>query len=200
MRDNSSMGGRTNEHPLLRTLVVCGASLVGLGCGGQAESGSDTDGGRATIAGTGGQAGAGGAGAAVSCPLQCSSPAQFTCDDLSTRANCRCDVNAPLTANDCETIWDFSCKSGATGAECGQSVSLFSLSLSCECSAQALRPEHCPSTAQFTCSVYEPVADGCWCDPSAPAGPEDCPDWQEYSCYDYDAEIGCRCIEIARIR
>jgi hypothetical protein len=27
-----AMGASSKEHPLLRTLVVCGASLVGLGC------------------------------------------------------------------------------------------------------------------------------------------------------------------------
>jgi hypothetical protein len=192
------MGGRTtNEHPLLRTLVVCGASLVGLGCGARTESGAESDGGRATVAGAAAQPG--GAAATVSCPQQCSSPAQFTCDDLSARANCRCDSNAPLSADQCESIWDFSCKLGTTGTDCAPSAALL-LSLSCECSTQRLRPEHCPSTAQFTCSVYQPVAEGCRCDPSAPAGPEDCPDWLEYSCYDHNAEIGCRCIEIARIR
>ena len=201
MGDNTSMGARSKEHPLLRTLVVCGASLVGLGCGGRAESDGNAQGGGSAVAGSGGRAGSSGeAGATtVRCPEQCSSPAQYVCEDLAAGTNCRCDVDAPRTADACETIWDFSCKSAVIGAHCAPFIA-FGPSLSCECSRERLRPEDCQLTAQFSCSVYGPVAEGCQCDPNAPTRPEDCAAGMQYTCHDRDPDIGCRCAEIALIK
>ncbi|HEX2873173.1 MAG TPA: hypothetical protein VHP33_18055 [Polyangiaceae bacterium] len=194
------MGAGLKEHPLLRTLVVCGASLAGLGCGGRAEADADASGGRASAGGSGGQA-AGSAGAAVSirCPEQCQSPAQFVCDVASTATGCRCDDQAPLSAAACETIWDFSCKSLALAPDCAPFLG-FGPSLSCTCAEGRLHPEDCERTSQFTCSTYGPVADGCQCVLDAPARAEDCPPWTQYSCYKLDPEIGCHCAEIALIK
>jgi hypothetical protein len=195
------MGARSKEHPLLRTLVVCGASLVGLGCGGRAESDGKADGGGSAVAGSGGHAGgSGGAGATtVRCPEQCASPAQFFCDDLSAGINCRCDADAPPSAEACETKWDFSCKSAAIGADCAPFIT-FGPRLSCECSHERLHPEDCQLTAQFSCAVYYPVAEGCQCNPNAPTGPEECPFGTQYRCEALDPEIGCRCAEIVLIK
>jgi hypothetical protein len=195
----AAMGASSKEHPLLRTLVVCGASLVGLGCGGRTETSGNADGGRSAVTGKGDPAGAGSAApTTVRCPEQCSSPAQFVCDDLSTGTNCRCDTGAPLTAAACETIWDFGCESAVIGPDCAP----FALGprLSCTCSTERLRPQDCLSTAQFHCAVFEPLAEGCHCDTNAPMRPEDCIGRQEYDCYDYNPEIGCRCEEFTPIR
>lgn len=189
------------EHPLLRTLVVCGASLAGLGCGGQAEADGDASAGRASVAGSGGQsAGSGGAAAAtIRCPEQCRAPAQFTCDVASTALGCRCDEEAPLSAAACETVWDFNCKSLALAPDCAPFIA-FRPSLSCSCAPGQIHPEDCERTSQFTCTEYEPVPQGCQCVLDAPKRPEDCPAGMQYSCYKFDPEIGCRCAEIARIK
>lgn len=195
------MGAKSTEHPLLRTLVVCGASLVSLGCGGQTGSDGDASGGGSAAAGSGGRAGGGGQGGGTSvlCPEQCSSPSQFVCDDLSTRTNCRCDAERPLNADACETIWDLSCESAVLSPGCAPFIT-FGPRYSCECSTQRPHPEDCEHTAQFTCAAYEPVAEGCQCDPNAPTQPEDCAAGLQYRCWSSNPDVGCRCADIALIK
>lgn len=71
---------------------------------------------------------------------------------------------------------------------------------SCDCLPERPHPEDCEHTAQFTCTAYEPVAEGCQCDPSAPTRAEDCPPGMQYRCYFSDPDVGCRCAEITLIK
>jgi hypothetical protein len=193
------MGARSKEHPLLRTLVVCGASLVGLGCGARTESSGTAEGGSSAASGQGGYAGGAGGAATIRCPEQCSSPAQLVCDDVAKGTNCRCDPDAPLDARACETIWDYGCESATAAPGCAPFIA-FSPWISCTCSPDRLRPEDCESPTQFSCPVFEPVADGCYCDASAPRGPADCVGLQEYRCHYYKPDIACRCDKFVPIK
>ena len=190
------MGAKSKEHPLLRTLVVCGASLVGLGCGARTESSGNAEGGSSAASGQGGVASG---VATVRCPEQCSSPAQYVCDELATGTSCHCDLDAPLRPDACETKWDFTCESVWPNAACEPFIAL-GPSFACTCSAQRLRPEDCQWTAQFSCSVFQPVAQGCHCDPSAPTGPADCVGRDAYRCYARNPDVGCRCEELTPIK
>lgn len=196
-----AMGPSSKEHPLLRTLVVCGASLLGLGCGGQAASDGNADGGRASVGGSGGQTSGSGGGAAtpIRCPEQCQAPAQFVCDDASTATNCRCDDEAPLSQAACETVWDFSCEFLALAPDCAPFLTL-NPKLACTCAGGQLHPEDCEYTSQFTCAQYTPVADGCRCDADAPKGAQDCPEGMQYRCYQLNPEVGCSCDKIELIK
>lgn len=195
------MGARSKEHPLLRTLVLCGASLVGLGCGGRAESDTNANGGRASVAGAGGQAAGGGGSGAVSirCPEQCESPAQFVCAASATATGCRCDETAPPSAAACETVWDFNCKSLPLAPDCAPLIA-FGPSLACTCAEGQLHPEDCERTSQFTCAVYQPAPEGCRCVPDAPQSAQECPAGMQYSCYERDPDIGCSCARIDLIK
>lgn len=196
-----AMGPSSKEHPLLRTLVVCGASLLGLGCGGQAASDGNADGGRASVGGSGGQTSGSGGGAAtpIRCPEQCQAPAQFVCDDASTATNCRCDDEAPLSQAACETVWDFSCEFLSLAPDCAPFLTL-NPKLACTCADGQLHPEDCEYTSQFTCAQYTPVADGCRCDADAPKGAQDCPEGMQYRCYQLNPEVGCSCDKIELIK
>lgn len=196
-----SMGARSTEHPLLKTLVVCGASLVSLGCGGQTAAELNASRGGSAAGGAGGHAGAGGQGGGTSvlCPEHCSSRAQYVCDDLSARTNCRCDAARPIEADDCESTWDFSCQSGVAAPGCAQFIA-FSPSFACECLPERLHPEDCDHTAQFTCTAYEPVAQNCQCVPNAPTQPEQCPAGSQYLCHSSDPDVGCQCAVITLIK
>lgn len=208
----------TLEHPLFRTLVVCGASLVSAGCGGRTGSDGSASAGWAGIEVTGGsggrsagQAGEGGlhagsgsgqgarSGAQGLCPDHCESPSQFTCDDYRAGINCRCNGAAPKNAEACETRWDFRCATSVRPPECGLPTLTLGPTFGCGCS-EGLRPEDCARTSQFLCEVYTPIAVGCRCDPEAPSVPEDCPSPARFSCQEYDPDIGCSCWEVLPIR
>jgi len=197
----------TLEHPLFRTLVVCGASLVSVGCGGRT---SDVDrssaGGASEMTGGGGgssaAAGAPGSGAQggaqALCPHSCETYSQFTCDNYQSGTNCRCDAAAPRSSAECDVHWDFRCTSARMPPGCAPLITL-GPSFGCRCSYE-LRPGDCARTSDFQCDQYRPVALGCRCDPTAPSGPADCEPSESFRCEEYDPNVGCRCAHVLPIR
>jgi hypothetical protein len=207
-----SVAAASGEHPLFRTLVVCGASLVGLSCGGRTAADDqpgagatgvpEPESGRGGTRGAGGRDGKGGTDAVNSaetlCPAACASPAQFFCDDFKAGTNCRCNPDAPRTSKECAVHWDFHCASAAAPSRCTGSIAV-GPTFGCRCSRE-LRPEDCKHTAHFRCDQYQRVALGCRCDPTAPSKPEDCTPPARFSCSEASPPIGCNCVELVPIR
>lgn len=187
-------GPKSKDHPLLRTLVVCGVSLVGLGCGGKAATRDGSEGGAFGSSST-----APVGGAAAVCPEHCSSPAQYFCDESSTPARCYCDAAAPRAASECVSVWDFSCGSPRIADDCAPFIAL-GATLSCECSSGRPHPEDCEFSARFRCAAYEPSAVSCACDTGGPIGPADCAPGEQYSCYYREPDVDCRCARIEFIK
>ncbi len=205
------MGVGSLEHPLFRALVVCGAALTSVGCGGKTgaeepatggASGSGASGGAPAMSGGGygavAQAGASGA-RGVRCPADCESPAQFVCDDYFAGKNCRCKSDGPRSALDCAVEWDFTCAAAQRPSSCGVELVL-GPDLDCSCAAGQLHPEDCEHTEQFQCSSYRPYPVGCHCEPNAPLKEEDCTTPARFGCLFYDPPAACSCSEVLPIR
>jgi len=200
------------EHPLFRTLVVYGASLVSLSCGGRASPDDEARAGAAGSGGAGsgtaGSAGVGGAGVSggghagaagtLVCPQSCVAFAEYVCDDYQAGLGCHCDPGAPSSFRECEVRWDFQCTSSVSPAACGGIISIGN-SFGCGC-VRSLRPEDCEQPWHFQCDTYYPMGTLCECDPNAPSKPEDCPPPATLICEQKEPPAACHCVESIPIK
>jgi hypothetical protein len=189
-----------NGERWFHTLVVIGASLTG--CGG--KTGSDQSatavvGGAGDGGAGGGAAGGGGGGAtsqvggsadapALPGPEMCALAAQFVCDDYETRANCRCDADAPSDPSACQSQFDYTCVAIPCRVTARKACPT-PIYVGCRCDPIAPRPTDCPTPEQFFCDRLSPFFMGCACQTPA-VDPASC---DVYCCESDDPRFGCNC-------
>jgi hypothetical protein len=55
-------------------------------------------------------------------------------------------------------------------------------------------PEQCVHSQQFRCSQWDPVPQGCWCDPNAPLSQSDCTPCNLFQCHSFTPPTDCNCV------